>query len=322
MEAEHSMKYSVAIDLGGTNIASGIVSEEGELVYKASVPVENSSDINSLLCQVSEAVKQTAKDSEIPKEDIVFVGIGIPGICKSEKGPVIFAPNIFWKDVDVVSVIENSVGLPVILGNDADCAAIGEYRLGMGKGFRSMLMLTLGTGVGGSIIYDGKIGTGFGSFGGEFGHIPLVSGGVQCNCGKRGCFEVYCSAVALKRQTREAAMLNKDSVIWDMCEGDLDNIGGRTPFDAAEKGDSTGIQIVDQYITYLADGISGLINVFRPEIVVLGGGVSNQGDSLIDPLNEKVSKMCYSSPDIEPPKVYKATLGNKAGIIGAGLLGF
>lgn len=316
------MKYSVAVDLGGTNIASGIVSEEGELVYKASVPVENNSDIGALLLQVSNAIKQTAEDSGIPKEAIAFVGIGIPGICKSEKGPVIFAPNIFWKDVDVVSAIEKEVSLPVILGNDADCAAIGEYRLGIGKDYRSMLMLTLGTGVGGAIIYDGKLGTGFGNFGGEFGHIPLVSGGVPCNCGKRGCFEVYCSAVALKRQTREAALLNKDSIIWEMCEGDLDNVGGRTPFDAAEKGDATAIKVVDQYITYLADGISGLINIFRPEAVVLGGGVSNQGASLIDPLNEKVSKMCYSSPEIEPPKVYKAALGNKAGIIGAGLLGF
>ena len=169
---------------------------------------------------------------------------------------------------------------------------------------------------------DGKLFPGCNGFGGEFGHIPLVHGGVECNCGKHGCFEVYGSANALKRETREMAEQHPESVIWEMCEGDLDNIGGRTAFDAADKGDETGKAIVEQYISYLADGISGIVNVFRPEVVVLGGGVSNQGASLLDPLNEKVAKLCYANETIEAPKVIKASLGNSAGIIGAGMLGF
>jgi len=316
------MKYSVAIDLGGTNIGAGIVSEAGELVHKTSVPVENREDINALLLEVAAAAKVAAAEAEMKLSDMAFLGVGVPGVCQSEKGPVIFAPNIHWKAIDAAAVLEKELNLPVILGNDADCAAIGEYRYGIGKKYNTMLMLTLGTGVGGAVIYDGKLFNGFGPFGGEFGHIPLVHGGVQCGCGKKGCFEAYASAVALKRQTREAAEKHPESLIWDMCKGDLSNIGGRTAFDAADMGDETGAAVVEQYISYLADGISGLINVFRPKAVILGGGVSNQGASLIDPLNVKVKQMCYASNGIEPPEVIKASLGNSAGIIGAGVLGF
>ncbi len=316
------MKYSAAIDLGGTNIGIGIVSERGELVFKTSVPVENNQDPEALLEQMAEGTKQCINECGIEKENIVFVGIGIPGVCKSNKGPVILAPNINWHNVDAVPFLEEEIGLPVFLGNDADCAALGEYHAGAGKQYQSLIMITLGTGVGGGVVIDGKLFPGCGSFGGEFGHIPVVHGGVPCGCGKRGCFEVYGSANALKRQTREVANQYPESLIWEMCDGDLDNIGGRTAFDAADRGDTAGKVVVEQYINYLADGISGIVNIFRPEVVVLGGGVSNQGASLLDPLNEKVGKLCYASETIEPPKVIKATLGNSAGIIGAGLLGF
>ena len=316
------MKYSAAIDLGGTNIGIGIVSEEGELVFKTSVPVEDNKNHVALLTQMAEGTKQCIEECGIAKEDIVFVGIGIPGLIKGPKGPVILAANINWHNVDAVSFLEEKIGLPVFLGNDADCAAMGEYYAGSGKQYKSLIMITLGTGIGGGAVSDGKLFPGFNGFGGEYGHIPLVHNGVQCACGKKGCFEVYGSANALKRETREAAEANPESLIWELCEGDLDNIGGRTAFDAADRGDETGKAIVEQYINYLADGISGIVNMFRPEVIVLGGGVSNQGASLLDPLNEKVAALCVASDTIEPPKVVKATLGNSAGIIGAGLLGF
>ncbi len=317
-----NMKFSAAIDLGGTNIGIGIVSEEGELVFKTSVPVEDNQNPEALLTQMAEGTKKCIEESGRELSDISFVGIGIPGVCRSSKGPVILAPNINWHNVDAVPFLEEKIGLPVILGNDADCAAMGEYYAGAGKQYQSLIMITLGTGVGGGVVIDGKLFPGCNGFGGEFGHIPLVHGGVECNCGKHGCFEVYGSANALKRETREMAEQHPESIIWEMCEGNLDNIGGRTAFDAADKGDETGAAIVEQYISYLADGISGIVNIFRPEVVVLGGGVSNQGASLLDPLNEKVAKICYASETIEAPKVIKATLGNSAGIIGAGLLGF
>ncbi len=316
------MRYSVAIDLGGTNIGAGIVSEVGELVHKVSVPVENRSNIDALLAEVAAAAKFAINEANMELSDMDFLGVGIPGVCRNEKGPVIFAPNIHWQEINAASILERELGLPVFLGNDADCAAIGEYRYGVGKQYKTMLMLTLGTGVGGAVIHNGKLFNGFGHFGGEFGHIPLVHGGVRCGCGKKGCFEAYVSAVALKRQTREAAENHQESLIWEMCKGDLSNIGGRTAFDAADMGDETGAAIVEQYISYLADGISGIVNIFRPDIVILGGGVSNQGASLIDPLNVRVSQMCYAYKGIAPPRVIKASLGNSAGIIGAGVLGF
>ena len=317
-----NMKYSAAIDLGGTNIGIGIVSEEGELVFKTSVPVEDNKNHVALLTQMAEGTKQCIEECGIAKEDIIFVGIGVPGLIKGPKGPVILAANINWHNVDAVSFLEEKIGLPVYLGNDADCAAMGEYYAGSGKQYKSLIMITLGTGIGGGAVADGKLFPGFNGFGGEYGHIPLVHNGVQCACGKKGCFEVYGSANALKRETREAAEANPESLIWELCEGDLDNIGGRTAFDAAEQGDETAKAVVEQYIDYLADGISGIVNMYRPEVIILGGGVSNQGASLLDPLNEKVAKLCVASETIEAPKVVKASLGNSAGIIGAGLLGF
>ena len=316
------MKYSAAIDLGGTNIGIGIVSEEGKLVFKTSVPVEDNKNPVALLTQMAEGTKQCIDECGIEKESIVSVGIGIPGLIKGPKGPVILAANINWHNVDAVSFLEEKIGLPVFLGNDADCAAMGEYYAGSGKQYRSLIMITLGTGIGGGAVADGKLFPGFNGFGGEYGHIPLVHNGVQCACGKKGCFEVYGSANALKRETREAAEQHPESLIWEICEGDLENIGGRTAFDAADQGDETAKAVVEQYIDYLADGISGIINMYRPEVIILGGGVSNQGASLLDPLNEKVAKLCVASETIEAPKVVKASLGNSAGIIGAGLLGF
>ena len=315
------MRYSVAVDLGGTNLAIGIVSEEAELFYKTSVPIADSNNVEVLASQMAEGIKGAIADSGIEPSSLAFVGIGIPGISRTQKGPVIFAPNIHWREVDIARFLGKEIDLPIYLGNDADCALLGEYVAGIGKNYHRSLMLTLGTGVGGSILIDGKP-MDFGPHGGEFGHIPLVHGGVLCGCGKKGCFEAYCSAVALKRETRDAAAAHPESLIWELCEGDLQKVGGRTPFDTAEAGDETAIAVVSQYIRYLADGISGLINIFRPDVVFLGGGVSNQGDSLLIPLDEEVQKLCYSSFSVEPPHVIRASLGNKAGIIGAGLLGF
>ena len=316
------MKYSAAIDLGGTNIGVGIVGEDGTLISSSSVPVEDASCAEGLISQIAFAIRLGAQGADMKVSDLSFVGVGIPGICSGEKGPVLFAPNIFWRNIDLACILEEETGLPVFLANDADCAALGEYHFGAGKNFLSMLMLTLGTGVGGAIVSEGKLFKGFGPYSGEFGHVPLVHGGVRCGCGKEGCFEAYCSAPALKRQTREAAAAHPESLIWEMCGGDLGKVGGRTAFDAADMGDAVGASVVEQYISYLADGISGFINVFRPDVVILGGGVSNQGASLIDPLNEKVAGLCYSHESVELPKVIKASLGNKAGIIGAGMLGF
>ena len=167
------MKYSAAIDLGGTNIGVGIVGEDGTLISSSSVPVEDASCAEGLISQIAFAIRLGAQGADMKVSDLSFVGVGIPGICSGEKGPVLFAPNIFWRNIDLACILEEETGLPVFLANDADCAALGEYHFGAGKNFLSMLMLTLGTGVGGAIVSEGKLFKGFGPYSGEFGHVPL-----------------------------------------------------------------------------------------------------------------------------------------------------
>lgn len=314
------MKYSVAVDLGGTNIGAGVVRENGRLISKVSVPIAAGSDPDGLIRQIGDTARAAIFEARMEPQEILFAGVGIPGVCKSRKGPVILAPNIGWKNIDCVPALEAFLGMPVYLENDADCAALGEAKAGAGIKYDSLVMLTIGTGIGGGVILNRKLFAA--PLGGEYGHITLVHGGLPCSCGKRGCFECYASANALKRETRQAAEAHPESLIWKLCEGDLSKVGGRTAFDAAEQGDETGQAVVEQYLDYLADGISGFVNIFRPQAVVIGGGVSNQGDSLLIPLEKKVAALCYAAGDIPTPKVIRAFLGNDAGIIGAGMLGF
>jgi glucokinase len=205
------------------------------------------------------------------------------------------------------------------MGNDGDCAALGEMWAGNGKGLNSGILITIGTGIGSGIIMDRKIFTGGTGVGTEAGHVPLVFNGELCGCGQHGCYEAYASCTALVRQTRAAMEKNKDSLMWKISQ-ERGKVDGRTAFSAAQKGDPTAQQVIDQYISYLAAGLAGLINVFRPEIIIIGGGVSNEGDPLLVPLNRKIYEYCYGSDVIAPPKAIKAKLGNDAGIIGAALL--
>ncbi len=314
------MRYSVAVDLGGTNIGAGVVRKDGRLISKVSAPIPGGSGPEALIRQIGDAARAAIFEAHMEPQEIAFAGIGIPGVCKSARGPVIFAPNIAWKNIDCVPTLEAYLGMRVYLGNDADCAALGEAKAGAGAKYDNLLMLTVGTGIGGGVILGGKLFEA--PLGGEYGHVTLVHGGLPCGCGKRGCFECYASANALKRETRRAAEAHPESLIWKLCGGDLSKVGGRTPFDAAEQGDETGKAVVEQYLDYLADGISGLVNIFRPQAVVVGGGVSNQGDSLLIPLEKKVAALCYASGDIPTPRIIRAFLGNDAGVIGAGMLGF
>jgi len=314
------MKYFVAVDLGGTNIGAGVIREDGHLVSKVSVPIPSGTGPEDLIRQIGDTARTAIFEANMDPQEISFAGVGIPGVCKSKKGPVIFAPNIGWKNIDCEPVLEARLGMPVYLGNDADCAALGEAKAGAGIKYDSLVMLTIGTGIGGGVILNRKLFAA--PLGGEYGHVTLVHDGLPCTCGKKGCFECYASAVALKRETRAAAEAHPESLIWKLCDGDLNKVGGRTAFDAAEQGDATGEAVVEQYLDYLADGISGFVNIFRPQAVVIGGGVSNQGDSLLMPLEKKVAALCYASGDIPTPRVIRAFLGNDAGIIGAGMLGY
>ena len=212
--------------------------------------------------------------------------------------------------------------VPVRLGNDADCAALGEFYHYEDKNIESLILVTLGTGIGTGIILNGRIHAGVNGCAGEGGHMVIVHGGDQCTCGRRGCWERYASANALIRQTMAAMEANKDSAMWTLVGGDLSSLDGRTAFEAMRRGDSAARDVVDQYLRYLADGLSNLVNIFQPEVICLGGGVSHERDEdLLVPLQAMVLDQCFGREADRHTSIVKARLGNDAGIIGAALLG-
>lgn len=313
------MRYFIGIDIGGTNIAVGIVSEDGSLVKKLSVPTGAARGQEALVEDMIGSVKAVLELAGMNLSDISSVGIGVPGAVTPD-GVVIRAVNLGWKEVPLADILSNALGLPVYLGNDADCAALGEVVAGSGSNCNSALMITMGTGIGGGFIVNGKIFSGCTGQGTEPGHFTFCYGGEPCGCGKRGCFEAYASATALIRQTKRAMEQNPDSKMWALVDGDIDQVNGKVPFDAAKLEDGTARAVVAQYIDYLAMGIASLVDSFRPELVIMGGGICNQGDYLMIPLNEAIRKYCYASDEIAPPPAVRATLGNDAGIIGAAAL--
>ncbi len=316
------MSYCIGIDLGGTNIVAGIVNkEELRIVHTAKCktramerPWQEIADDMIKCC--NEAVEQYG----ISWKEIDSIGIGSPGTIDTERQIIVFAGNLPFDHTPMVAYIQERVSCPVSIANDADAAAYGEYRAGAGRGAASMVAITLGTGVGSGIILDGKIHTGHGFAGGELGHIILQMDGRPCTCGRKGCFETYGSATGLKCTTREHMEKNKDSFMWQLCDGSLDNISGRTAFEAMKAGDAEGKAVVDEYIRALSEGICSIVNALQPELICIGGGVSKEGALLTDPINEFIDKYAFARFADKKTRVVAAELGNDAGIIGAALL--
>lgn len=257
----------------------------------------------------------------VERAELIAAGIGAPSTINPNNGHIVFANNLGWRDVDLAGWLERQLDCPVRIGNDADCAALAECVAGGAKDYRNLLMLTLGTGVGGSVIIDRRIFPGGNGFGCEPGHSLFVYQGVPCTCGRQGCLEAYVSVTALIQQTAQALRANPDSLIGQLCGQDWEKIDGRTAFDAAKQGDPVAQQVVETYIGYLAAGISGLVSFLRPEAVCIGGGLSNQGEYLLGPVREQVCRTMYGAGLVPPPAIVKAALGNDAGVIGAALLG-
>ena len=315
------MKYSLGIDLGGMSIAFGIVDEEYRLIKKSSVKTPVGKDGYYFADVMAAEIKKLCSSCDIKPEELKWIGMGVPGHTDSDTGEIIFACNIGMKNFPMAKVLEEKIGCKVLLGNDANAAALAEAMAGAAKGAKFSVTMTLGTGIGMGIVMDGKIVTGCHYCAGEVGHMVIVAGGRQCNCGRRGCFETYASATALIRSTKEAMEENKDSLLWEICGGNIENVNGKTAFDAKEKGDITAAKVIDEYMFYLTCGITNVINILEPDIICIGGGISAQGDKLIKPLNEMVTKEWYSRTE-DTTKIVQAALGNNAGIIGAALLGY
>ncbi len=312
--------YYIGIDLGGTNIVVGLVDEKFNIVDKLSKPTLREREADEIILDMIDLTKEIIAKNNLSNEDIYSIGVGSPGACDPENAIIKYAGNIKFKDYNLRDMFNKHIDLPVFLGNDANVAALGEYMAGAGKKYKSSVMITLGTGVGGGYVENGQILTGAYFKGAELGHMVISVGGEQCTCGRKGCWEAYSSATGLIRDINKAAKLNPNSKINDFFDGNENHTNAKMVFDAKDLGDKVAEEVIDNYYTYLAEGLSNIVAIFDPEVIILGGGVAAQGEKMITPVIEKMKK-CVFAGNITFDLV-TAELGNDAGVIGAALLGY
>ena len=315
------MGHYLGIDLGGTNIVAGVVNEKYALCNKVRKPTLPTRSLPDVVADMAAAGRQALQEAGLAPADIAYVGLGVPSTINPETQRVVNANNLGWKDADVIGEFRKNWDVPVLMGNDADCAVLGESLAGAAAAYSDVLMVTLGTGLGGGIVLQKKLFLGGDGVGIEPGHTLLEYDGFPCTCGKMGCLEAYVSVTALTRQTIDMMMVHAKSLMWEQCGHDLNRVNGRTAFDAARRGDKPAKMVVNKYIDYLAAGLASMITLLRPQVVIVGGGLSNEGDNLLRPLYSKVSETIFSCDLLSTPPIIRAALGNDAGIIGAALLG-
>ena len=314
--------YRIGIDLGGTNIAVGIVDDEHKIVVKKSTPTLAKRPAEEIVADMARVCLEACAELKIDIKDVANIGIASPGIANPVNGCVEYANNLPFLRFPIVKLLADGLGIDrsvIKIANDANAAAWGEAVAGAAKGSANSIMVTLGTGVGGGIIINNKILVGFNSAAGEIGHIVIEQDGAPCGCGRRGCWEAYSSATALIRMTKEAVEeCKKTGRYTSMLKAE--RISGRTACDAMRAGDEVGTEVYNKYVKYLATGITNLVNIFQPEVISLGGGVSNEGQSLIDAITPLVRAEQYGGDVVALTQLRIATLGNDAGIIGAAAL--
>lgn len=314
------MKYYVGIDLGGTNIVAGVVDEDYNIIAKASTKTNCPRPEKEIADDMARMALEAVKNADLTIDQIEWIGVGTPGIANSEKGIIEYSNNLGFKNTPMVKYIQETIDKPVFIENDANAAAYGEFVAGAAKGAKNAVCITLGTGVGGGIIIDGKIYSGSNFAGAEIGHTVIEVDGAQCSCGRKGCFEAYSSATGLIRMTKEAIAEHPDCIMAKAAE-EKGKVTARTSFDSMRAGDKYAKAVVDKYIKYLAAGITNTINIFQPDILCIGGGVCNEGDPLLLPMKELVAKEVYTRNSEKNCEIVIAKLGNDAGIIGAAFLG-
>ena len=312
--------YYIGVDLGGTGIKAGVVNEKGEILSKGSTPTMAERPYQAVIADIATLCKTVAADANITVEDIEAIGVGVPGICDPKTGIIPKCTNLGWFDVPFVSELQSHIAKPVIVDNDATVAGFAEYIAGVSAGTHSSVFVTLGTGVGGGIIINGRPYSGAHGVGSEIGHMNIAMGGEECTCGNKGCFERYASATSIIRDAKRAVAENPDSVIMQKCGGDVEKINAKIVIDAAKEGDETGKKVFDGYVRALAHGIVSIINMIDPEVIVLGGGVSAAGEFLLNAVREAVKPIVFFKT-MPYARIELAQLGNDAGIIGAAMLG-
>lgn len=307
--------YRIGIDLGGTNIAVGIVDERDNIVSHTSLPTGAGRPAELVVADMCRAVEIALAQAELTVEQCESLGVGSPGACDGKQGVVLRSYSLNWHNVPLAQMLNNYFHIPVRVENDANCAALAETRIGAAAGRKNVVMVTLGTGVGSGIILDGKIYSGLNGAGAEMGHMMLCYGGELCSCGRRGCWDAYASATALIRQAGRAAQSCPQSKL-----NRIPKITGLAVFETADEGDAAAQQVIDRYCQYIAVGLTDIINALAPEMILIGGGISRQGERLIAPIREQVATACFDKRRAAIPEILPARLGNEAGIIGAAAL--
>lgn len=314
--------YTIGIDLGGTNIVASVVDDDYNIIGTSKTPTNSPRSADEIFDDIADVCEEAVKAAGLTMEDIDSVGMGTPGTV-SQDGVIEFANNLAFNNVPARTMLAKRINKPeekVFIENDANCAALGEAYAGCGNGAKDFVAVTLGTGVGSGVIIGGKIVNGVNYAGGECGHMVIVVDGEQCSCGRKGCWEAYASATALIRQTKKAMEEYPDSLMHKLAKEE-GKVSGRTAFDAMRLGDIAGIKVVDDYIKYVACGLINIVNALQPEIICIGGGICNEGETLMKPLRRFVQSERYSIHSKIQTKIVKAELGNDAGVIGAALLG-
>ncbi len=310
----------IGIDLGGTNIAVGVVDEQGNILRKGSTPTLMPRPYAPIIADMAKVTLDTLKQSGYSLDDVAAIGVGVPGVADPETGMIPFCTNLSWHDVPFREEFHKYIDKPLFIDNDATVAGLAESVAGVSAGAKSSVFLTLGTGVGGGIVIGGKPYSGDHHVGSELGHFIVEMDGELCTCGMRGCFERYASATALIRDGRRALERHPDSLIGKLCGHDPERIEAKTIIDAARESDPVALKVFRRYAHYVAIGIVNIINFIDPEIVVLGGGVSKAGDFLLSAVREALPPMIFFKT-LPYARVQLAKLGSDAGIIGAAMLG-
>lgn len=312
--------YYLGVDLGGTKTAAAVVDQTGKLLAKAEAETPQSGGPEAVADRICSLVGTAAAQAGLAAGRGEPVGIGAPGIVDPDRGVIEYWSCREYHDVPLGRLVEDRLGRPVRLENDANAAALGEFAAGAGRGADHMVLLTLGTGVGGGIILNRKLYTGKNRAAGEMGHFVIVKDGLSCSCGRRGCFEAYASATALVRQTREAMERDRNSALWAVAGGALSGVTGRTAFRAKGMGDPAAAVVVEEFCSYLACGVVNLVNLLQPDVLCIGGGLSGEGEALLGPVRAILDREDYARYGARRAKLEAARLGNDAGLIGAALL--
>ncbi|MGQ0538222.1 MAG: ROK family protein [Gemmatimonadaceae bacterium] len=321
MTSRKKSRYIIGVDLGGTNISVAALDDSGAQTHGLRHEPTRADQgpeavVERMVRMIDTAIAETIAETGVRRSAFRGVGVGAPGPLDRERGMVLVAPNLGWHNLPLRDIIAQQVGLPATLDNDANCATLGEWWLGAARGGRNVVGMTIGTGIGGGLILDGKLYHGSTDIAGEIGHMTIDSTGRWCKCGNYGCLEQYASGPAIARRAREALTADSDSTMHRLVAGDLDRLTAQLVYDAAKQGDMLALEVVHETARFLGAGVANLLNIFNPDVVVIAGGVTAAGDALFEPLEREVRRRAFKAA-VDAVRIVPGVLPGTAGIVGA-----